>query len=623
MADQKHIDQSEFKFVQKDEKLFDTKFETKPIGYFKDAMIRFSKNRVNVVAAYILLTIILLAIFVPIITTKNWERQQPEVSFLPARVPLLDRLGILDGQRKYTDQVSDGTVIDPETGLYLPNNFIPEYIDKGSLRNTISYGTLKDPNYVGGTNVLQLEGNSTSIAIRSGEFVDIEEGMYVVLDVESISALGGESVNVSLRNAAQVVYPLGDFTTTGIHEFEVTDAVPEGEYRILITLSSTALRTNVEFNSVTATSDLESEEPEYYADGYDLSQYVIVFGAGNFTRRDAMVIRVTFKYDIYAALLERTIRTSVDSTVYYQVLEDNPGMLEGATLIDPDNPNGGLIFPDGYPYTRMIQRGSIIPGPGGTQIYSYVVEYRYGTSIGFDELPYFFFGTDGEGRDLFALTWAGIRTSLFIGFVVSMINITIGVVYGAIEGYYGGTVDLLMERFAEIVGRIPYLVVLTIFYAVLGPGFLTLVLILIISGWIGIASVTRTQFYRYKGREYVLASRTLGAKDARLIFRHILPNGIGTIITASVLIIPGVIFTESTLAFLGFGLGEGQDIDLGLFTLTGRSLGVILNKGQESLNTYPHLVVFPAIIVSILMITFNMFGNALRDAFNPSLRGAE
>jgi ABC-type dipeptide/oligopeptide/nickel transport system permease subunit len=271
----------------------------------------------------------------------------------------------------------------------------------------------------------------------------------------------------------------------------------------------------------------------------------------------------------------------------------------------------------------MIQRGSIIPGPGGTQIYSYVVEYRYGTSIGFDELPYFFFGTDGEGRDLFALTWAGIRTSLFIGFVVSMINITIGVVYGAIEGYYGGTVDLLMERFAEIVGRIPYLVVLTIFYAVLGPGFLTLVLILIISGWIGIASVTRTQFYRYKGREYVLASRTLGAKDARLIFRHILPNGIGTIITASVLIIPGVIFTESTLAFLGFGLGEGQDIDLGLFTLTGRSLGVILNKGQESLNTYPHLVVFPAIIVSILMITFNMFGNALRDAFNPSLRGAE
>lgn len=623
MADQKHIDQAEFKFVQKDEKLFDTKFETKPIGYFKDAMIRFSKNRVNVVAAYILLTIILLAIFVPIITTKNWERQQPEVSFLPARVPLLDRLGILDGQRKYTDQVSDGTIIDPETGLYLPNGYIPEYIDKGSLKNTISYGTLKDPNYVGGSNILQLEGNSTSITIRSGDFVDIVEGMYVALDVESISALGGESVNVSLRNEDQVVYPLGDVTTTGVHEFQVTNAIPDGEYRILITLSSTVLRTNVELNSVTAATDLESEELEYFAYGYDLSQYVIVNGAGNFTRRNAMVIRVTFKYDIYAALLERTIRTSVDSLVYYQVLEDNPGMLEGATLINPDNPNGGLIFPDGYPYTRMIQKGSIIPGPGGTQIYSYVVEYRYGTSIGFDELPYFFFGTDGEGRDLFALTWAGIRTSLFIGFVVSMINITIGVVYGAIEGYYGGTVDLLMERFAEIVGRIPYLVVLTIFYAILGPGFLTLVLILIISGWIGIASVTRTQFYRYKGREYVLASRTLGAKDARLIFRHILPNGIGTIITASVLIIPGVIFTESTLAFLGFGLGEGQDINLGLFTLTGRSLGVILNKGQESLNTYPHLVVFPAIIVSILMITFNMFGNALRDAFNPSLRGAE
>jgi ABC-type dipeptide/oligopeptide/nickel transport system permease subunit len=180
-----------------------------------------------------------------------------------------------------------------------------------------------------------------------------------------------------------------------------------------------------------------------------------------------------------------------------------------------------------------------------------------------------------------------------------------------------------MERFAEIIGRIPWLVTLSIFIALIGPGIETLIYVMVVSGWIGVASVTRTQFYRYKGREYVLASRTLGAKDARLIFRHILPNGIGTIITASVLIIPGVIFTESTLAFLGFGLGEGQDINLGLFTLTGRSLGVILNKGQESLNTYPHLVVFPAIIVSILMITFNMFGNALRDAFNPSLRGAE
>ncbi len=622
MAERKHIDQSEFQFVQKDEKLFDKKFETKPIGYFKDAMIRFSKNKVNVVAAYILLSIILLAIFVPITTSKNWEMQEPALSYLPPRVPLLEKIGILDGTRKYIDQVSDGTVVDEETGLFLPNNYLTEYIVMSTVSNSITYGTLKDPNYVGGTNLLQLEGNSTSISIRSaGDFIPVSQGKYVVIDINAISNLGGENVKIYLRNADQVLFPLGEITSAGVHEFLVDDTVPNGQYRVIIELNSTAPRASLSLNSVTVTSDLESEEPEYFADGFPLSQYIIINGQGNYTRRDAMVIRVTFRYRIYEAILERNIRTSVDSAVYYQVLEDNPGMLEGA-IVDPDNPNG-LIFPEGYPYTKMVTKSSVIPGPGGVQIYSYVVEYRYGTMLGYDSLPYFFFGTDGTGKDMFALTWVGIRTSLLIGVIVSMINITIGVVFGAIEGYYGGTVDLLMERFSEIVGRIPYLVVLTIFYALLGPGFLTLVLILIISGWIGIASVTRTQFYRYKGREYVLASRTLGAKDARLIFRHILPNGIGTIITASILVIPGVIFTESTLAFLGFGLGEGQSINLGLFTLTGNSLGVLLNTGQQSLDTYPHLTVFPAIIVSILMITFNMFGNALRDAFNPSLRGAE
>jgi ABC-type dipeptide/oligopeptide/nickel transport system permease subunit len=200
----------------------------------------------------------------------------------------------------------------------------------------------------------------------------------------------------------------------------------------------------------------------------------------------------------------------------------------------------------------------------------------------------------------------------------------VGVVYGSVSGYYGGVTDLIMERFSEVVGRIPWLVTLSIFVALIGPGFWTLILILIVSGWIGVASVTRTQFYRYKGREYVLASRVLGAKDGRLIFRHILPNGIGTIITASVLMIPGVIFAESTISYLGYGIGEGQSFSfLGLFTLSGSSLGVLLNNSRSELLDKPYLTVFPAVIISILMITFNMFGNALRDAFNPSLRGSE
>jgi ABC-type dipeptide/oligopeptide/nickel transport system permease subunit len=238
-------------------------------------------------------------------------------------------------------------------------------------------------------------------------------------------------------------------------------------------------------------------------------------------------------------------------------------------------------------------------------------------------MPYFLFGTDASGKDLFALTWVGLRTSLIIGIIVSFINISFGVIYGAISGYYGGKVDIVMERITEVVGRIPWLVTLSIVTALIGTSVLSLILVLIISGWIGVASVTRAQFYRYKNREYVLASRTMGAKDSRLIFRHILPNGVGTIITSSILLIPGVIFSEAAISYLGFGIGHGSVINFFGLKLSGVSLGVLLSDGQVALLDYPHLTVYPAIIVSILMITFNMFGNGLRDAFNPSLRGAE
>ena len=134
---------------------------------------------------------------------------------------------------------------------------------------------------------------------------------------------------------------------------------------------------------------------------------------------------------------------------------------------------------------------------------------------------------------------------------------------------------------------------------------------MVLTGWIGTAARTRTQFYRFKGREYVLASRTLGASDKRLIFKHILPNALGTIVTGSVLMIPGVIFSESTLSYLGLGL-KGVE-----------SFGVLLSTNQQYLGSEPVLIVFPAIIISLLMISFNLFGNGLRDALNPSLKGSE
>ena len=128
------------------------------------------------------------------------------------------------------------------------------------------------------------------------------------------------------------------------------------------------------------------------------------------------------------------------------------------------------------------------------------------------------------------------------------------------------------------------------------------------------AGTTRMQFYRYKGQEYVLASRVLGASDWRIMFRHIFPNSLGTIITSSVLVIPGVIFSESSLTYLGI-------VNLDSSTMT--SVGTMLANGRQYLSTHPHVILFPALFISLLEISFNLFGNGLRDAFNPSLRGAD
>ena len=136
----------------------------------------------------------------------------------------------------------------------------------------------------------------------------------------------------------------------------------------------------------------------------------------------------------------------------------------------------------------------------------------------------------------------------------------------------------------------------------------------VLTGWIGMASRVRMQFYRFKGQEYILAARTLGARDTRLMFKHIFPNSLGTIITGTVLVIPGVIFSESSMTYLGI-------VNLESSTMT--SVGTMLANGRNYLSTDPYIILFPALFISLLEISFNLFGNGLRDAFNPSLRGAE
>ncbi len=238
-------------------------------------------------------------------------------------------------------------------------------------------------------------------------------------------------------------------------------------------------------------------------------------------------------------------------------------------------------------------------------------EYRYGFE------PCFVFGTNSLGQDIFTRLAQGARFSFIFAIAVSIINLFIGSLYGAVEGYYGGTLDLVMERISDILVDIPFMVVATLFQLHLakkvGPVW-SLLFAFVLTGWIGMASRVRMQFYRFKGQEYVLAARTLGASNGRLMFKHIFPNSLGTLITGSVLVIPGVIFSESSLTYLGI-------INLESSTMT--SVGTMLANGKDYLATYPHIIFFPALFISLLEISFNLFGNGLRDAFNPALRGAD
>lgn len=246
----------------------------------------------------------------------------------------------------------------------------------------------------------------------------------------------------------------------------------------------------------------------------------------------------------------------------------------------------------------------------GQRMVDVKVDYYKYLGMGDDEC--FWLGSDYLGRDIWTRLWRGARVSLIIAIVSVMCNVCIGIVYGSVAGYYGGAIDMVMMRITEIINAFPRIVIVTLFIMVFGTGMFSIIGALIIKDWVQTARMVRSQFYRFKDREYVLAARTLGVKDFTLIFRHILPNTIGPIITSSMIAIPTAIFAESFLAFIGLGLQAPEP-----------SIGVLLSQGQKVLLHYPTQVVFPAIVISLLMISFNMFGNGLRDAFDPTLRGAE
>lgn len=273
-------------------------------------------------------------------------------------------------------------------------------------------------------------------------------------------------------------------------------------------------------------------------------------------------------------------------------------------VISPYEPNDQTITHANLPpKIPVIENLGIMDGVGtlgGRQVDLYEmknVEQNY------------WFGTDGLGRDMFSRVWKGTQVSLFIAFVAAAIDMLIGVIYGGISGYFGGRVDDVMQRIVEILTGIPNLVVVILFILIMDPGILAIIIALTITGWTGMSRVVRGQVLKYKSQEFVLAARTLGASDTRIIWKHLMPNVLGVIIINTMFTIPGAIFFEAFLSFIGLGL-QAPDA----------SLGTLINDGYKLIQYQPHILLFPAVVLSLIMIAFNLIGDGLRDALDPKMK---
>jgi oligopeptide transport system permease protein len=227
------------------------------------------------------------------------------------------------------------------------------------------------------------------------------------------------------------------------------------------------------------------------------------------------------------------------------------------------------------------------------------------------------FGTDSLGRDLLARLMAGARVSLFIGFCAPLLSLAIGVLIGGIAGYMGGSVDQWLMRITDFVIALPFLLFMILFKVAFGAGpgqsgVSAMLVALVVLSWTSAARLTRGQVLQLRESEFVQASRLLGARPVYLLLRHLLPNTLGVILVSFTFAIPGAIFTEAFLSFIGMGVAPPTP-----------SWGSMCNDGVQTFLTHPHELLLPAFFISIAVLAFNLLGDGLRDALDPKLRSVE
>lgn len=621
-----NLTKDDFVLVQKDTKISDKALESKPTTFFKDALKRFRKNRSSVVGAIILGILILLALFVPAISTKNIERTSKSEAFLAPKL-FEAGTGFWDGTKKYTRIVYD-IVNEVPADYYKPAvlnlkvDEKPTYIDQASKNGKGGFVMFAN----------ETKSPDKSVLLSSYPTLFTSSGNYKVqflLDNEDHvqeSVLGEYAVYLTYteNGTAKRITLKDDSTDYGMIELDISLALQQANLPEVKGSLSFELKSKENENTYILIKECvfsSNEETENYDElvnqiSFTDATKMVLLARDEFQNvpvgywscsgrkgvHNSEIYYCDFLYDTYAVAYDAQEVTYAASDLQSYI---DQGLCEYDYTIGPES---FKKLSDECPIDSVIdqQINSITKKLLSVRANSY--RYR---KLGYKKMPKFILGTNQNGQDLFKKAFAGLRTSLMLGVCTAAFCFLFGLCWGAISGYFGGNVDIAMERFCDILGGVPWIVIMTLAILHFGNNFITFFLALCLTGWMGTAARTRTQFYRFKGREYVLASRTLGASDGRLIFKHILPNSLGTIVTASVLMIPSTIFSEATLAYLNLGLQGVQ------------AFGVMMSENQQYLQSSPNLVVFPAIIIALMMISFNLFGNGLRDALNPSLKGSE